>query len=154
MVKGTRLPDRDDPVALNAAGCRLSDPKTCDSPQVLWWGILSAAVLRLLFIAAGAAALEYFSPVILVFAAILLYSSYKILALGDDDDEDEDLADNAVVKLCRQDFPLGFGGRCTHQHDGICVSRRKSEICVNSLFDYGIVRGTVQQAEILDICAP
>jgi predicted tellurium resistance membrane protein TerC len=96
-----RLLDRGDPVAFDVAGCHLSDPETCDSAQVLWWGILSAALLRLLFIAAGAAALEYFSPVILVFAAILLYSSYKILALGDDEDEDEDLADNAVVKLCR-----------------------------------------------------
>lgn len=68
--------------------------------QVLWWGIWTAAVLRCVFIAAGSTAIEHFSGVLLFFAGLLLYSSYKILRAGDDDDSD-DLSENVVIKYCR-----------------------------------------------------
>jgi TerC family integral membrane protein len=72
--------------------------------RVLAWGIASAAVLRLLMVAAGAELIENFKPVLLVFAAILVYSSIKLAFVdsGEDDDEKEDLSDNAIVKLCKR----------------------------------------------------
>jgi len=66
--------------------------------RVLKWGILSALVLRGVMIGIGVAAVQQFRPVLLVFAVILVVSAYKMLAHGDDD---EDLHDNAVMKIAR-----------------------------------------------------
>ncbi len=73
--------------------------------KVLTWGIATAAVLRAIFIVAGVEMIELFQPLLIVFAAILIYSAYKIIAVGDEDDDDEDLSDNAVVKFCRRFIP-------------------------------------------------
>jgi predicted tellurium resistance membrane protein TerC len=70
---------------------------TAAQPRVLKWGLIAAVVLRLAFILAGLAAVEQFKGVLLVFAGVLLYSSYGILTEGDGD-EAEDLSNNAVVK--------------------------------------------------------
>ena len=61
----------------------------------------------------GAELLESFEPVLLVFAAFLVYSSYQIL-LGDEDEE-EDFADNGIVKFFKgvADFS-GTVGRRRH----------------------------------------
>eukprot|EP00747_Dinoflagellata_sp_TGD_P210479 gnl/TRDRNA2_/TRDRNA2_83741_c0_seq1.p1 gnl/TRDRNA2_/TRDRNA2_83741_c0~~gnl/TRDRNA2_/TRDRNA2_83741_c0_seq1.p1 ORF type:complete len:688 (+),score=134.12 gnl/TRDRNA2_/TRDRNA2_83741_c0_seq1:69-2066(+) len=68
--------------------------------KILKYGILGAAVLRALCVLAGSELLENFQPIILAFAALLIYSSYKILA-GGDEDEDEDLSNNAIVKAAK-----------------------------------------------------
>lgn len=65
--------------------------------RVLSIGVWSAAVLRLVMILAGVQLVENFKPLLLVFAGILLYSSYGLL-FGDDDEEEEDLSQNAIVK--------------------------------------------------------
>jgi len=40
--------------------------------------------------------------VLLFFAAVLLFSSFKLLAAGDEDaDEDADLSQNFIVKTCK-----------------------------------------------------
>ena len=73
--------------------------------RVLAWGIASAAVLRLLMVAAGAELIENFKPVLLVFAGILVYSSIKLAFVdggGDGDEEKEDLSENAIVKICKR----------------------------------------------------
>ncbi len=54
----------------------------------------------------GAAVLERFRPVLLLFAAILLGSSYKILFAGDGEEEEDDMSDNAVVTLVRRLLPV------------------------------------------------
>lgn len=69
-------------------------------PRVLNYGVWGAGVLRLVFILLGAEALERFEPLLLFFAAILIFSSYKILSGSGDNGEDESLSDNAIVKLC------------------------------------------------------
>jgi TerC family integral membrane protein len=66
--------------------------------RVLKWGILSALVLRGVMIAAGVAVVTRFRPVLLLFALILVWSSYKMLQ----PEEDTDLADNAILKLARR----------------------------------------------------
>ena len=73
--------------------------------RVLAWGIASAAVLRLLMVAAGAELIENFKPVLLVFAGILVYSSIKLAFVdsgGDGEESEDDLSDNAIVKLCKK----------------------------------------------------
>lgn len=69
--------------------------------QVLTYGILSAAVLRGIMIAAGVELLENFQSVLLLFAGVLLFSSWKLLA-ADDGEEEEDLSDNWIVTTCRR----------------------------------------------------
>lgn len=68
--------------------------------KALAYGLWGAAVMRAVLILAGSAAVESFRPVLLVFAGILLFSSYKLLT--GDDEEEEDMNDNAVVKFCRK----------------------------------------------------
>jgi TerC family integral membrane protein len=72
-------------------------------PRVLRWGLIGATVLRLAFIAGGLALVENFKPVLLVFAAILIYSSYGLLT--GDEDEEEDLSNNQVVSLAKSVLP-------------------------------------------------
>lgn len=70
--------------------------------RVLNWGIYGAIVMRALMIGVGAAALENFRAILLVFAGILVYSSAKTLIPGDENEEEEDLNDNTIVKFSRQ----------------------------------------------------
>lgn len=80
--------------------------------KILDYGIYSAAVLRLVVIVLGTELLQRFEPLLLVFAAVLLYSSYGILVADDGDAADGDLSRNAVVQACRKVF------RVTDQYDG------------------------------------
>lgn len=54
--------------------------------------------MRAIFIALGEAAMSAFHPVLLGFAAVLIFSSYKLVTEGDSD-EDEDLTGNQVVAV-------------------------------------------------------
>lgn len=67
--------------------------------RVLNWGIYGAIVMRAIMIGIGAAAIHNFHAILLVFAAILVYSSGKII-LGDHDEE-EDPSQNSIVKFSR-----------------------------------------------------
>ncbi|KAG2489077.1 hypothetical protein HYH03_012513 [Edaphochlamys debaryana] len=68
-------------------------------PKVLTWGIGTAAVLRAVLIVLGVELVTEFEPLLLVFAGILLFSSWKLLTATDDDD-DEDLSQNFIYKFC------------------------------------------------------
>ena len=69
--------------------------------KVLTYGIWTAVVLRAILVLVGVQLIELFEPVLALFAAILLFSSYKLLSAKDDDEEEEDLSDNAIVKFCK-----------------------------------------------------
>ena len=71
--------------------------------QVLTYGLISAAFLRLSLIVVGAELVTNFQPVLLVFAGVLLYSSYGLLFKNEEND-DGDLSDNQIVKACRYIF--------------------------------------------------
>jgi predicted tellurium resistance membrane protein TerC len=74
-------------------------PLQCQD-RVLNWGIIGAIVMRATMIGAGAVALAQFHAVLLGFAAILIYSSAKVLLGGDGDDNDEqDLSQNQIVQF-------------------------------------------------------
>ena len=71
--------------------------------RVLNWGIIGSIVMRATMIGLGSVALQEVREVLLVFAAILMYSSFQVIA-GDDDDEEEDLSENAIVKFANNLF--------------------------------------------------
>lgn len=66
--------------------------------RVLNYGIIGAVMMRAIMIGAGAVAIQQFHAVLLVFAAILIYSSASVL-IGGDDGDDEDLSENVIVKF-------------------------------------------------------
>lgn len=78
-------------------------------PRVLAWGLIGAAVLRLLFISSGLAVVQRFELALLPCALLLLYSAYGILT---SDDEPDDLSENAVVRLTQKYLPS------TDEYDG------------------------------------
>ncbi|KAG5177832.1 integral membrane protein TerC family-domain-containing protein [Tribonema minus] len=79
--------------------------------RVLQWGIIGAVILRGIFVALGQAALESFQPVLLIFAGILLVSSYKLLTEGGDGEE-ESLHNNKIVQVSKRLL------RATEEYDG------------------------------------
>lgn len=64
--------------------------------RVLTWGIVGAILMRGVMIAFGVAVVKRFQWITLVFAAILLVSSYKLLMESEDDHHD--LSENALVR--------------------------------------------------------
>jgi tellurite resistance protein TerC len=71
--------------------------------RVLFYGVLGALVFRAVFIAAGVAIVSTFTAVLFVFAAILLWSAYKLLK-GDDGEYDP--STNIAVRLVRRLMPV------------------------------------------------
>jgi tellurite resistance protein TerC len=74
--------------------------------RVLFWGILSALVMRATFIVAGAALISSFHWVIYIFGAFLVFTGFKILRQGDTEVAPER---NPVVKLFRRWVPMASG---------------------------------------------
>ncbi len=80
--------------------------------RVLVWGIIGAMVLRAIMILAGAALVKQFEWILLVFAAVLLFSGLKLLFKGDDGDEDP--ANSGLVRAVRKVVPVTDGYRGHH----------------------------------------
>jgi TerC family integral membrane protein len=68
--------------------------------RVLFWGILGAIFFRAIMVAAGAIALHTFRPLLLVCAAVLIWSTYQVFFM-EEEDEDDDLSDNNIVKFAQ-----------------------------------------------------
>ncbi|MEU4427829.1 TerC family protein [Actinoplanes sp. NPDC024001] len=71
--------------------------------EVLTFGIIIALVLRVIFIALGAALLNAFSFMFLIFGLILLYTAVQLFRHRD---EDPDVGENALVKAGRRFLPI------------------------------------------------
>lgn len=71
--------------------------------RVLMIGILLALVMRAVFIAIGAAALEAFAFTFVIFGAILIWTGVKLFKHWD---EDPDMDENKLVKTVRRLIPV------------------------------------------------
>jgi TerC family integral membrane protein len=80
-----------------------------DQYTVLFWGIIGALVMRLVFIVVGVGAISRFHWIIYVFGVILIYSGIK-LAFGGEVDVEPDK--NFVLKIFRKFVPS------TEQYEG------------------------------------
>ena len=72
--------------------------------KVLSYGIGGAMAMRAAMIVAGYEAVTNFKPVLLVFAGILIFSSYKLIT--EEEEEEEDMSENAIVKFCSNVLPV------------------------------------------------
>jgi tellurite resistance protein TerC len=71
--------------------------------RVLFLGVIGALVFRGIFLAAGVAVVTQVTAVLFVFAAVLLYSAWKLLK---DDDSSYDPGSSLAVRLLRKVVPV------------------------------------------------
>ena len=71
--------------------------------RVLFWGILGAVIMRLIFILLGAELLKRFDWMMLIFGAFLIYTAIK-LCTSDNDDIDPEK--NILLRWARRIFPM------------------------------------------------
>ena len=71
--------------------------------RVLFYGVIGALVFRAIFLSAGVAIVSQFTAILFVFAAILLYSAYKLLK---DDDDEFDPSTSFGVRMLRKIMPV------------------------------------------------
>ncbi|GGN93174.1 tellurium resistance protein TerC [Actinoplanes lobatus] len=71
--------------------------------KVLTYGIILALILRVIFIALGAALLSMFSFMFLIFGLILLYTAFQLFRHRD---QDPSIEDNVLVRAGRRFLPV------------------------------------------------
>jgi tellurite resistance protein TerC len=71
--------------------------------RVLFFGVIGALLFRGVFLAAGVAVVNQFTAVLFVFAAVLLYSAYKLIK-GEDDSYDP--GSSLALRLLRRVIPV------------------------------------------------
>src|SRR6195952_2546494 len=71
--------------------------------RVLFFGVIGALIFRGIFLAAGVAIVNQFTAILFVFAAVLLYSAYKLIK-GDDDSYDP--GTSVALRLLRKVIPV------------------------------------------------
>ncbi|MFC2136026.1 TerC/Alx family metal homeostasis membrane protein [Bacteroidota bacterium] len=77
--------------------------KPINQPHILKWGILSAIVMRIIFILSGVTLIELFHPVIYLFGLLLLYSAYKMAFGGE---HKIDLENNLLINFFSKRFNI------------------------------------------------
>jgi len=81
--------------------------------RVLFWGILGAVVMRLVFVLGGVALFERFEWVLPLFGLFLLYSAYKLIRHSGAEIHPEK---NIVLKTARRFFRVTKGDHHEHGH--------------------------------------
>ncbi|WP_375493803.1 TerC family protein [uncultured Jatrophihabitans sp.] len=71
--------------------------------RVLFFGVVGALVFRAIFLAAGVAIVDKFTAILFVFAAVLLWSAYK---LTKDEDDSYDPGASIALRLMRKVVPV------------------------------------------------
>jgi tellurite resistance protein TerC len=82
--------------------------------RVLLVGIAVALVLRAIFIAAGAAALDAFSALFYVFGAFLIYTAWGLAKESPEDAAHQEYEEGRLVRLVRRLYPVTDGYREGH----------------------------------------
>jgi len=96
--------------------------------QVLFWGILGAIVLRFLFIFTGAALIQKFEWVLLVFGGFLVFTGIRLFINRNNDDKIEP-QDHWLVKFLSKHFRV-----FPRYFKGYFLIRRKKLIYITPLF--------------------
>jgi tellurite resistance protein TerC len=110
--------------------------------KALTFGIGMALVLRAIFIAVGAALLELFSFMFLVFGLLLVWTAIQLYRHRDEDPEVED---NLLVRATRRVLPT-----TTDYHDGRLVTRVDGRRAVTPLFVVLVAIGSTDLLFALD----
>ena len=95
--------------------------------RVLFWGILGAIIMRLIFIVAGATVIHYFEPIFVVFGLFLVYTAYKLAMHSGEDVHPEN---NMVLRTARKYFRVTKGDH--HEHGHKFFVREGGQLAVNA----------------------
>jgi tellurite resistance protein TerC len=71
--------------------------------RVLFFGVIGALVFRGIFLAAGVAVVNQFTAILFVFAAVLLYSAYKLMK---DEEDSYDPGSSVALRIMRKFIPV------------------------------------------------
>jgi tellurite resistance protein TerC len=93
--------------------------------RVLFWGVVGALVMRAVFIFVGAAALERFHGVLYIFAAILMFTGFRLLFASSDEHPER----NPVFRLFVRVLPAS-----TQDHGAQFFARENGRRVVTPLF--------------------
>ncbi|SNC59445.1 tellurite resistance protein TerC [Kytococcus aerolatus] len=73
--------------------------------DALLWGIIIALVLRAIFIAVGASAINAFSWVFYIFGAFLIYTAVKLFLESINDTDEDDFEENGLIRFAKKHLP-------------------------------------------------
>ncbi len=73
--------------------------------RVLFWGVMGALVMRLVMILIGAALIERFEWILLVFGAFLIFTGFRMWK-STQSEEEPDPANNPIVRFARRRLPF------------------------------------------------
>jgi tellurite resistance protein TerC len=110
--------------------------------KVLTFGIVLALVMRAIFIAVGAALLELFSFMFLLFGLLLIWTAVQLYRHRDQDPE---VDDNALVRLTRRVLPT-----TTEYQEGRLVTQVDGRRAVTPLFIVLVAIGSTDLLFALD----
>jgi tellurite resistance protein TerC len=97
--------------------------------RILFWGILGAVLLRLIFILLGAALIKRFDWIIPIFGLFLIYTAVK-LALHSDSDVHPDK--NILLRVARRMLPVTKGSH--EQYGHAFFVREAGRLCLTPIF--------------------
>lgn len=97
--------------------------------RVLFWGILGAVVMRLLFILVGVELFHRINWVMPLFGLFLIYTAYKLIRHSGTDVHPEK---NIVLKTARRFFRITKGDHHKHGHDFFV--REAGHLCITPMF--------------------
>lgn len=97
--------------------------------RVLFWGILGAIVMRLIFIMAGVAAIQAFDWIVVVFGVFLVYTAYKLAKHSGEDVHPEK---NIILRTARKCFRVTKGDH--HDYGHSFFVREAGKLAVTPMF--------------------
>jgi tellurite resistance protein TerC len=110
--------------------------------RVLLFGVTAALVMRAIFIAVGAAAIQRFSVTFLAFGALLIWTAVQLFRHRD---EDPEVDDNALLRWARRRLPA------TDRYDGARLTTTEAgRRVVTPLFFVFVAIGTTDLLFALD----
>ncbi|MEG8988376.1 TerC/Alx family metal homeostasis membrane protein [Ignavibacteria bacterium 4148-Me] len=100
--------------------------KDLHQPHILKWGILSAIIMRIIFILAGVALIKLFHPIIYIFGILLFYAAYK---MAFQKEEKIDYEKNPAIKFITKKFRI-----LTQYEGGKFFVKKNGKIFLTPLF--------------------
>ncbi len=109
-------------------------------------GIVLALIMRGIFIAVGAAAINNFSWVFYIFGLFLIYTAVKLAKEGvEDEDEDDEFEENRLIRLIERRFPA-----TTEWHGTRLLTVENGKRVITPMFIVIVALGTTDLLFALD----
>jgi tellurite resistance protein TerC len=109
--------------------------------RILFWGILGAIILRLIFILLGTALIKQFDWIIPIFGFFLIYTAIKLAVHADSDVHPDQ---NIVLRVARRLLPVSKESHERHGH--AFFVREAGRLCITPIF---LVLVVIESTDVL-----